>query len=249
MKCILILYLFSLIQSIKVNPFYNKEKLNLAKRFSTLNIVHHTRNDYKDLVQDSLQPYTVTHILSSNSIIFNENILNQEETHFIELSYSELHFRKLPPLQETVINEVYKWYPLGDCVTNNAGDKASYRQGWSIEVDFGIDYRLNYGGYFLNFGPGIKSEFIWAKGVGGDFSCDLNPGNTLQFAILFTKYEVDGIRYRSVGWGKWRKKVKFGDWKRFDKFETVGKNDIQIACFTDPRFLRCNRVKENKDEF
>ncbi|KAI5963712.1 uncharacterized protein KGF55_002592 [Candida pseudojiufengensis] len=182
----------------------------------------------------------VLHLPSTNSIIFNQNILKPNtQPQFIELSYSELNSKEIE--EDTTINLVSQWYPIGDCVTNYAGDKATYRQTWSVEFDFGVDYRLNYGGYFINFGPGYKSNFIWAKGFGGSFGCDLDPGNTLQFAILFTKYEVDGVKYREIKRGSfWNKnRIKFGEWKRFNRFETIDKNDIQIACFTDPRNLRC----------
>ncbi|KAI5969248.1 hypothetical protein CANMA_001695 [Candida margitis] len=134
---------------------------------------------------------------------------------------------------------IVHWTPLSNCVTNFAGDKATYRQTWSVELDFGLDFRVSYGGYFINFGPSFKSEFILGKGIGGSYSCDVDPGNTLQFAILFTTYTVEGVRYRQLKRKRIGKGIRFGHWIPIKKYEQIGRSDIHVACFTQPQYLRC----------
>ena len=225
------------------NHFDENSNLGIIHQLSKLDLVHKTINSYKEMQFLQLQPLSVIHLPFSQSLIFNENILNKSEHPlFIELSYEDSTVSKIlaePSPNQVVDPSVVHWTPLGDCATNYAGDKATYRQTWSLELDLGLDFRVSYGGYFINFGPSYKTEFILGKGIGGSYSCDVDPGNTLQFAILFSTYTVEGVRYRQLKRRKFGRGIRFGRWIPIGKYEQIGRSDIHVACFTQPQYLQC----------
>lgn len=244
MQHVCFIFLFRLITSIKIGGYFDeRSSLGSIHQLSKLDLNHRTISSYRQVQPLLLQPLSIIHLPFSQSVIFNENILDtSKKPQFIELSYEESSVSEIlvdTPSPGTVDPSIVNWTPLGSCVTNYAGDKATYRQTWSVELDLGLDFRVSYGGYFINFGPSYKTEFIFGKGIGGSYSCDVDPGNTLQFAILFSTYTVEGVRYRYLKRKKIGRGVRFGRWIPIAKYEQIGRSDIHVACFTQPQYLRC----------
>lgn len=237
--------IFTTCACIKIGHYFDEDSnLRLIDQLAKLKFNYDTLNSYREIQSLILQPLFVIYLPFSQSIVFNENILDpSKEPQYIELSYQESNVTQLfadsGSPSDAVDPSIVHWTPLGDCVTNYAGGKATYRQTWSIELDLGVDFRVSYGGYFINFGPSYKSEFILGKGIGGSYSCDVDSGNTLQFAILFSAYTVEGVKYRHLQRKKIGKGVRFGRWIPIAKYEQIGKSDVHVACFTQPQYLRC----------
>ena len=228
---------------------YNDESLQSTfHKLTSLDIFHTYFDTEIALTAKDLSTTNIIHIGSTNSIIFNENILNNEDMpKYIEISYSNAstslsrQFVNQRAILELRDLTSFTWTPLGDCVTNFAGDKATYKQSWSLELDVGFDFRLGISEFFINAAPGVKNEFLVGKGVGGSYSCDLKPGKTLQFVIMYQRYMINGVKHRSVQKST-RNKVVYGDWKLFDAYEQIARNEIQIACITNPKYLQCSSI-------
>ncbi|CAK9436089.1 uncharacterized protein LODBEIA_P06470 [Lodderomyces beijingensis] len=233
-------YFFIHVDPIKISETFNHEEENDIQKLSSLNLVHNYFTTHTELEPTDLQPNSIQHISSTKSVIFNEHILSKDQPAYIEVSYQNWTIQATPPLGGTWLSTT--WQPISDCVTNYAGDKASYRQTWFLELDIGYDARLSYSGYFINFAPSFKHEFIVGNGLGGSYTCDVNPGNTLQFAVMYNVYLVDNVVFRRVfgGGGGGRQRLRFGNWSPFAMFEQLRQGEVQLACFTDERFLRCN---------
>ncbi|CAI5757043.1 unnamed protein product [Candida verbasci] len=200
--------------AIKILPYYKEfeSPLNLTE-------LPHVVNSYNEILQTDISKESVIFVESTNTTIVKES------NKFNEISYKD---------SMILVEEIRK--PLGKCVTNHSDNIATYKQGWTIEIDFGVSFRLDAGNILAEFGPSFKTNYVVGKGISGNVLCDVPPGQTLQFVIMYQYYEISGVRQREV---KIKRRLKFLRWRTIDRFFQVNSKSVQIACITNPEILDC----------
>ena len=179
-------------------------------------------------------------IESTNSFIFNNEILsriNPFETNFKNSKFIEISY-----LDSIIKNQKIEWIKFSKCIPNHSNNRATYRQSWTISTGSGLNFQLDFSSFLGGFGPSFKIEKNLDFGIGGVIVCEINPDNILQFAILIESFDIENIRYREVKFLKFGLKKKYEKnkgWLTFPKYKLINKNNVQLACFTDPDVQNC----------
>ncbi|RCK63027.1 hypothetical protein Cantr_09841 [Candida viswanathii] len=232
--------LLAIITAFKVLPYTKQPYLNTNLLMSYKSTMQ-TVSTYQDIdLQETHNKSRIFHVESTHSFIFNEQLLSAiypfqprpRRPQYIEVSYAHATSR----------NRHRAWVKFGRCIPNHSHSRATYRQGWSVDVGSGVTFRLDFSSFLGGVGPAFKRENNMDFGVGGVIACEVEPGNTVQFAILVDSFDVENVRFREVKFlKKGLKKVyeKGKGWMTFPRYRLVNKNNIQLACFTDPNVLNC----------
>ncbi|KAG7663112.1 uncharacterized protein J8A68_003384 [[Candida] subhashii] len=146
---------------------------------------------------------------------------------FLEVSFENASFKSM----------MHASTPLGKCINNYSKQPATYLQGWAIEAGAAANLKIDFATFIIDLHPTTKVEFGVSVGLSGSFSCDVPPGHPLQFALTSERYEISGVRQRRM------RITRFGlqeeEWEEVPTFTKVNTRNIQIACITDPRLVKC----------
>lgn len=196
---------------------------------------------YNDIKTSELDNNKVVQVISTSSYIFSDeivdNIFNQQSkpakssTKYIEVSYEDA----------ISVSQSQIWARFKNCIPNHSQNRATYKQGWLIDLGSGGNARLDFSNFLGGIGPAFKNELVGSFGIGGSLTCEINAGNHLQIAVLVKSFTIDKVKQREVKFTKFGlKNSKKKGWTLFPKFVLFDKKSLEIACITDPKFLDCS---------
>lgn len=196
---------------------------------------------YQDINISELDNNKVIQVISTNSYIFNDQIVDnifhqlskttKSSTKYIEVSYEDA----------ISVSQSQTWARFKNCIPNHSQNRATYKQGWSMDIGSGGNARLDFSNFLGGIGPAFKNELVGSFGIGGSITCEINAGNHLQVAILVKSFAIDKVKQREVKFTKFGlKKSKKKGWSFFPKFILLDKKSLEIACITNPKFLDCS---------
>ncbi|EGW32279.1 uncharacterized protein SPAPADRAFT_152987 [Spathaspora passalidarum NRRL Y-27907] len=186
--------------------------------------------------------------LGNNSAVFSEelaystmsaNYIPVYEKHqdYSKLKHKKHKYYEVSYDDARAVIEISKWKPIGKCVINHSNETAVYSQGWQIDISSSLNFRIDFAALITTFRPNAKSELALTKSIGGGLSCDVEPGNSLQFALITESYKITGVKQREI------KITMFGlkaePWEEVPPFTRINRKNIQVACFTDNQLETC----------
>lgn len=216
--------------------------------------------DISKLTSKNLLRYGVVRISSSNSVIFNEELVEElmspirttpttTTTPIVTKPTSKPRrtpFRtaSAPPFVEisyqnaTFTRQPHVHTTLGKCIRNHSTQPATYIQGWSIEVGGAANFKVDFSTFLINLHPSLLLEFGPSVGISGTISCDVPPAGSLQFALTTEQLLISGVKQRRIKLTRFG--IKPGPWETLPPFTTVNKRNVNIACITNPEFVSCD---------
>ncbi|RLV93390.1 hypothetical protein JA1_002546 [Spathaspora sp. JA1] len=243
------LILLQLTHAFNILPFNQETKPNLKYIAYQTGSTHiETVDSLSKINPKRLYKYGVVKI-NNSSVVFNEElayntmstsykpIYDKQRDYATILKHDKNKYYEVSYADAKLTREINDWKPIGKCVINQSTERATYSQGWQIDVASSLNFKIDFGLLITNLRPNSRSELVLTKSIGGGLSCDVEPGNPLQFALITESCGITGVKQREIKITTFG--LKPGDWQEVPPFSRVNKRNVQVACFTDNRFTTC----------
>ena len=113
-------------------------------------------DNYNDIKTSELDNNKVVQVISTSSYIFSDeivdNIFDQQSkpakssTKYIEVSYEDA----------ISVSQSQIWARFKNCIPNHSQNRATYKQGWSIDLGSGGNARLDFSNFWVELVQHLK---------------------------------------------------------------------------------------------